>query len=64
MASRGPVCHVAPPGHFPRESAPHIAGGAFFLFADGHVRFISDAIDLSTYSDLGSMSDGRPVSGF
>jgi prepilin-type processing-associated H-X9-DG protein/prepilin-type N-terminal cleavage/methylation domain-containing protein len=39
-------------------------GGANFLFADGSVRFISEAIDAGTYSDLGSMSDGRPVTGY
>lgn len=39
-------------------------GGAFFLFADGSVRFINEGIDLQTYGDLGSMSDGRVVSDY
>ena len=29
-------------------------GGAFFLFADGRVRFISENIDMTTYAALGS----------
>ena len=40
------------------------AGGAFFLFADGSVRFVSENIDSTTYGLLGSMADGEVVSGF
>jgi prepilin-type processing-associated H-X9-DG protein len=40
------------------------AGGAFFLFADGSVRFISQNIESTTYGLLGSMADGEVVSGF
>lgn len=34
-------------------------GGAQFLFADGSTHFISETINLTTYRDLGSISDGR-----
>jgi prepilin-type N-terminal cleavage/methylation domain-containing protein len=36
-------------------------GGAFFLLADGSVRFISEQIDTRTYALLGSMADGEFV---
>jgi len=39
-------------------------GGAQFVFADGHVRFISETIDEKTYKYLGGRADGHPVSGF
>jgi prepilin-type N-terminal cleavage/methylation domain-containing protein/prepilin-type processing-associated H-X9-DG protein len=38
--------------------------GAQFLFADGHVRFLSESIDALTYQLLGSRADGESVSGF
>ncbi len=39
-------------------------GGAQFLFADGHARFISETIDANTYKYLGGRADRRPVSDF
>ena len=36
-------------------------GGCLFVFADGHVTFVSDSIDSVTYSRLGSIADGHPV---
>ncbi len=33
-------------------------GGAFFVFCDGHVRFISENIDITTYGRLGDRADG------
>lgn len=38
------------------------AGGAQFLFGDGSVRFIVDAIDHQTYQYLGGKSDGQILS--
>lgn len=37
-------------------------GGVMFLFADGSVRFISDNIDMKTYTYLGDKADGNVVS--
>jgi len=36
-------------------------GGANFVFADGSVKFLSQAIDHRTYQYLGGRSDGNPV---
>jgi prepilin-type processing-associated H-X9-DG protein len=56
-------------------ASPH-TGGVFFLFADGHVGFISDNIDHnparpsgtdavdSTLERLGARDDGQPVGDF
>jgi prepilin-type N-terminal cleavage/methylation domain-containing protein len=44
-------------------SSLHV-GGAFFLLADGSVRFLSDQIDLDTYGRLGAMADGGHVGEF
>jgi prepilin-type processing-associated H-X9-DG protein len=38
-------------------------GGALFVFADGHVEFISDSIDLDTYQNLATVS-GTPDEAF
>lgn len=43
-----------------RFSSMH-SGGAYFLFADGAVKFVSDSIDANTYSLLGSMADRQVV---
>jgi prepilin-type processing-associated H-X9-DG protein len=40
------------------------AGGAQFLFADGHARFISETIDAQMYKYLGGRADGRLVADF
>lgn len=37
-------------------------GGASFAFADGHVRLISDQIDVNTYSGLGSPDGNEAIS--
>jgi prepilin-type N-terminal cleavage/methylation domain-containing protein/prepilin-type processing-associated H-X9-DG protein len=37
-------------------------GGANFAFADGHVQFIYDAIDVQVYQWLGCRNDNKPVS--
>lgn len=36
-------------------------GGAHFCFADGAVRFLNENMDLITYSNLGSMSEGDRI---
>lgn len=36
-------------------------GGAHMLMGDGAVRFMSENIDMNTYSRLGSKADGNPV---
>ena len=35
------------------------AGGAYFVYVDGSVHFLSDAIDLRTFGWLGSRNDGQ-----
>lgn len=35
-------------------------GGAFYLFGDGSVRFLSDSIDGALYRSLGTINDGTP----
>jgi prepilin-type processing-associated H-X9-DG protein len=40
--------------------ASHHPGGAHFLFADGHVDFIADDIDLDTYQNYSTI-DGTPL---
>jgi hypothetical protein len=40
------------------------AGGAHFLLSDGSVRFITENIDLPTYENLGSKSDGNVLGDF
>ena len=37
------------------------AGGAMFAFGDGHVAFLSDSIDMTTYRALGTMNGGEVV---
>jgi prepilin-type N-terminal cleavage/methylation domain-containing protein len=39
-------------------------GGVHALLADGSVRFISENIDLTTWGNLGSRSDGQPLGEF
>ncbi len=36
-------------------------GGGQFVFADGHVQFLTDHIDRQTYSALGTIADGNPL---
>jgi prepilin-type N-terminal cleavage/methylation domain-containing protein/prepilin-type processing-associated H-X9-DG protein len=44
-------------------SSYHI-GGAQFVFADGSVRFVSESIDVTTYSNLGNREDLQPLAEF
>jgi prepilin-type N-terminal cleavage/methylation domain-containing protein/prepilin-type processing-associated H-X9-DG protein len=37
------------------------SGGAYFLFGDGHVSFVSESIDHQAYQYLGAKNDGRIV---
>ncbi len=39
------------------------SGGAHFVFADGHVDFINDSIDLNVYQALGSIDGGETIPG-
>lgn len=39
------------------------AGGCFFVFADGAVRFIGEDIDNAAYQSLGIRNDGLPLGG-
>ncbi|MDD4267002.1 MAG: DUF1559 domain-containing protein [Pirellulales bacterium] len=38
-------------------------GGVNAVFADGHVGFISETVDLQTWQCLGAINDGRPIGG-
>jgi len=40
------------------------AGGCGFLFCDGHVRFLSEAMDITTYGRLGDRADGQILDAF
>jgi len=40
------------------------SGGAFFVFGDGHVRFINQSVDYPTYCRLGDKNDGFPLNDF
>ncbi len=42
--------------------ASYHPGGAQFVFADGHVRFLSETIDLDLYQSLSTYAGGEPVS--
>ncbi len=39
------------------------SGGANFVFADGHVDFVNDSIDLNVYQALGSIDGGETIPG-
>ncbi len=49
-----------PASHFDDFSSPHV-GGAQFLMADGHVRFVSENIDTALYKALGTIQGGEVV---
>jgi hypothetical protein len=36
-------------------------GGAFFAFADGSVHFITESVDIVTYTQLGTRNDGQAI---
>lgn len=44
-----------------REFASLHPGGAHFLMADGSVHFISETIDLRSYTALGTIQRGEPI---
>ncbi len=55
-------------GHTPRGTlfndiwlGSQHTGGAFFLFADGGVRFLNESISFNVYQDLGTMNGGEVV---
>jgi prepilin-type N-terminal cleavage/methylation domain-containing protein/prepilin-type processing-associated H-X9-DG protein len=51
------------PGSYVNQfSSPH-AAGAHFLFADGHVAFLSSLMDYATYKALSTRAGGEAVSG-
>ena len=39
------------------------SGGTHFVFADGHVAFVNDSIDLNVYQALGSIDGGEMIPG-
>ncbi len=39
------------------------SGGTHFVFADGHVDFVNDSIDMTVYQALGSIDGGETISG-
>lgn len=42
-------------------SSEHIGGGANFAFVDGHVQFVPETIDMTTYRQLGSINGGGVI---
>jgi len=61
----GTVDHAPndPNAHFDDYSSQH-EGGAQFLFADGHVRFISENVDLSIYQGAATIRGGEVLGEF
>jgi prepilin-type N-terminal cleavage/methylation domain-containing protein len=50
-------------GHEEDFSSNHV-GGAHFVLADGHVKFVSENIDQEVYLHVGTIKGGERVSGF
>ena len=48
-------------GYTNANFASHHPGGGNFVFADGHVKFISDTIDLATYQALSTREGGEII---
>ena len=48
----------------PNSYSSQHPGGSQFVLCDGSVRFISETIDLATYSDLGNAEDGDTLGEF
>ncbi|MCG6154445.1 DUF1559 domain-containing protein [Rubinisphaera margarita] len=61
----GAMDHVPndPTAHFDDFSSPH-QGGAQFVLGDGHVRFISENIDVRLYQALGTIQGGEVIGEF
>lgn len=51
-------------GYFRTAARSHHKGGVQFTFADGSVHFISDFINLTLYTYLGSRADGQVIGEF
>ncbi|MBN1394178.1 MAG: DUF1559 domain-containing protein [Pirellulales bacterium] len=66
-STRYPINYTIPTMSVPYENdAPfgsYHSGGAHFAFADGHVSFINDTIDMSAYWALGTIAGGEMISG-
>jgi prepilin-type N-terminal cleavage/methylation domain-containing protein/prepilin-type processing-associated H-X9-DG protein len=59
-------CSTDPPNSYQNWDvswgfASQHTGGANFAFADGHVQYVSQSIDMITYQLLGCRNDNRPV---
>ena len=52
-----------PDSHFDDFSSRH-EGGAHFVLADGHVRFVSENIDTAVYQGVGTINGGEVVGEF
>lgn len=47
-----------------KNASSHHAGGGFFGFVDGGVRFLDENMNLALYQQLGNVADGQPAGGF
>jgi prepilin-type N-terminal cleavage/methylation domain-containing protein/prepilin-type processing-associated H-X9-DG protein len=47
-------------GNDPPFGSDHV-GGAYFVFADGHVQFVNETVDWRTYQALATISGGEPI---
>jgi type II secretory pathway pseudopilin PulG len=47
-----------------KNASSHHAGGGFFGFVDGAVRFLDENMNLAIYQQLGNIADGQPGAGF
>lgn len=60
----GSASHPPNASAHPEDFGSRHVGGTHFVLADGSARFISDNIDLPTYSRLGTISGGEVVGEF
>jgi hypothetical protein len=56
-------CNLASAGIYRAVRSYH-TGGVHSLMGDGSVRFVSDNVDLTTWTRLGSRNDGQPLGEF
>jgi prepilin-type N-terminal cleavage/methylation domain-containing protein len=63
MAMNTQNCNAGtpPPNYCQRQFASLHEGGAFFLFLDGQVRFLSENIDMGTYAALSTIANNEIV---